>query len=957
MDASEPASPETEPTWQVETGWFARLRAWLFGYDIFISYKREDGLSYAVALEDRLHDLDYACFRDRTEIPPSGNFRKIIERALRRSRLLVVIGSPVATDPVRAEWVRREIETYQQYRSHIIVVNIDGAVDAETWPGISEKVWINETATALEQGKPEENIVHGITQSIRFKKRNRLARWTVTSAVSAIAMLALAAIGFLARSEYISSTLAMAAESELIRIQRPARLYQSAELAARAASRYRSFATHSALQNALRIMPPLLADIEIPCGPKYTARSPDNRFLAVGESWKLCIVDLDKRELVESYDYYSLPATDSFDSISGIRFSPDGMQLTVSMNIIPRGSRFRSYETDSWKESGNIALNVNVTTFEYTPNSQYLLVGTEDGQVVYYRAHDPAPSNRPARILSTHSGKIERLLVDPSRDRLLVSGKNALEAWSLSTLNDPVRTWHRPMGTASIPFSVQLPMLIDQRRGYLIAAYDDVIEIRESDSFELRQTIPMTDVDALFLADDASLIAHSKDGYFKTWKPPRPPLPVSPGTVLQPYVNPVTPLITGDLPTGDTLAATPDGDTLIAFHRQPASTESWGSLMSVSSGREVGRVFHKARIWQYFQDSTGTSAITIGADNHIRFWGDLRGLYKETRHIEDVEMATISGNEEQAAFSTQPLLPFWSDIEIWSINELKPVASHRFKGSTLAIGFTGPQSLLVAHSNKLYSWNPTSPNKGSLTELATFPELGLGCQRAATFSSDADRFVVTAGRGEFWTYTGGSFSKLELAARNRQCPSSVQLSPSGRLLAVAYPSQVVVHDLASSSILFEIPTRYLSRSIAFDDADQLVAIAASDKPGSDYLNPEGSIRVWSIPGKRELIDHNLDAQSSLFNDICLNDSGDKLAVTSDGLLTIWNLVQGSNPAMSLRTSIELATGAIPYCRFSNDSNTVYVVTSHGMEKYSIDLDEMVSDMEHRLGPLLEQDSE
>jgi hypothetical protein len=109
---------------QLETGFFQRLRVWLFGYDIFISYKRADAQGYAAALEDSLKARDLTCFRDYREISPSEDFPARIEKALKRSQMLLVIGSPRAANPDDGIWVRREIETYLKHRSRAVVVKV-----------------------------------------------------------------------------------------------------------------------------------------------------------------------------------------------------------------------------------------------------------------------------------------------------------------------------------------------------------------------------------------------------------------------------------------------------------------------------------------------------------------------------------------------------------------------------------------------------------------------------------------------------------------------------------------------------------------------------------------------------------------------------------------------------------------------------------------------------------------
>ncbi len=46
---------------------FKRFLPLLFGYDVFISYRRRDASSYVNALAAALHEVGFVCFLDREE--------------------------------------------------------------------------------------------------------------------------------------------------------------------------------------------------------------------------------------------------------------------------------------------------------------------------------------------------------------------------------------------------------------------------------------------------------------------------------------------------------------------------------------------------------------------------------------------------------------------------------------------------------------------------------------------------------------------------------------------------------------------------------------------------------------------------------------------------------------------------------------------------------------------------
>ena len=81
----------------------------LFGFDIFISYSRHEAGAYANELYARLRAQDFLCYLDDHESPPGTALTRSIDRALDRSRVLVLIASPAA---LQSEWVSKEVEQF-----------------------------------------------------------------------------------------------------------------------------------------------------------------------------------------------------------------------------------------------------------------------------------------------------------------------------------------------------------------------------------------------------------------------------------------------------------------------------------------------------------------------------------------------------------------------------------------------------------------------------------------------------------------------------------------------------------------------------------------------------------------------------------------------------------------------------------------------------------------------------
>src|SRR5688572_20410798 len=83
----------------------------LLGYDIFISYKRSPLASnYSRNLRNALAEQGFKCFLDQEQTEGGVELRPALQRAIRRSRLLVVLAEP---NVVHSHYVGGEIESFR----------------------------------------------------------------------------------------------------------------------------------------------------------------------------------------------------------------------------------------------------------------------------------------------------------------------------------------------------------------------------------------------------------------------------------------------------------------------------------------------------------------------------------------------------------------------------------------------------------------------------------------------------------------------------------------------------------------------------------------------------------------------------------------------------------------------------------------------------------------------------
>lgn len=174
------------------------LTNFLFGDDVFISYSRSDGTTYAERLAYQLSEVyGLSCRLDLWETLPGREMPEKLLRALRRSRMLVVVTSPGAA---RSPNVGKEIRFYKSAHPgdmHIV------PVDFEQTEGGGRTVlgagWFKhidglppgpcEPLKALADGTPSPEVVQRLGESFAFTRRNRRLFWASVGSLALVLLL------------------------------------------------------------------------------------------------------------------------------------------------------------------------------------------------------------------------------------------------------------------------------------------------------------------------------------------------------------------------------------------------------------------------------------------------------------------------------------------------------------------------------------------------------------------------------------------------------------------------------------------------------------------------------------------------------------------------------------------------------------------------------------------------
>ena len=173
----------------------------LFGYDVFISFALgqppRGTQSYASDLARKLQEHDFSVFFSENE-PPGKDLDDTLNKALRRSSLLVVIASRGTLE--RPGWVRKEVETFRALHPTrpIIPISIAGALSDDTlldairpWLDVRETIWLDDTREAVEQGLTSHEVVERLILAPRSRRATEW--WRLTVAGVSLALIALSA--------------------------------------------------------------------------------------------------------------------------------------------------------------------------------------------------------------------------------------------------------------------------------------------------------------------------------------------------------------------------------------------------------------------------------------------------------------------------------------------------------------------------------------------------------------------------------------------------------------------------------------------------------------------------------------------------------------------------------------------------------------------------------------------
>ena len=218
---------ESQPTRR--SGLIYRAQAFLFGEDIFISYARADGATYAAGLGDALSRQGFSCKLDLWGTQPGKELPRHLTQALGRSAMLVLVGSQGA---MHSAHVAEELSTFRATGRPIIPILFgDQMVDGDVpWQGdVAGLPLSHDALDTLQSGVPSAPVLNRIAKTFTFNtKEQRLRRSAQVAAGVFVVMLA-ASVGLGTYASWKAAAAVRASAEAATQNQRAARARADAE--------------------------------------------------------------------------------------------------------------------------------------------------------------------------------------------------------------------------------------------------------------------------------------------------------------------------------------------------------------------------------------------------------------------------------------------------------------------------------------------------------------------------------------------------------------------------------------------------------------------------------------------------------------------------------------------------------------------------------------------------------
>jgi WD40 repeat protein len=852
----------------------------LFGYDIFLSFALgpppRGTHSYASDLARRLQECDFTVFFSEEEMPPGEQLDVALQRALLRSKALVVIANRDTLQEPR--WVRKEVEEYRQRHPDrpVIPINVGGALQdpalnesAEEWLAYQGKVWIDESEEAVKTGIASERVVERLATTPRQSRANVRWRWVtgaVVALLSVLLVIAATAAWFADRNAKIAKLQAakafarqLAAQAELVMNQQPHLLQRSVLLAVESVNRFPTPEAAELVYAGLSLLPKRIQMIRTPGRVLDIAYSPDGRFLAAGDSTgHVNVWSLDSIQKVSSLNHGGW--------VDSIAFSRDGKLLATSASAgSGKSLRNRANSVLVW----DIANETEVLLVE--PGSPTLAVAlSPDGRLLATGGHNGFARlwdvSEHRELLKMYHGTdnsvhfVKAVVFSPDGSLLATGGSDKqVHIWKVADSTELTRFNHEGR-ILSVNFS---------RSGEVFAAgsADGAVSLYETRSWSklnvLQHELGPTErgVGSVVFSPDGQWLATATSRVVRLW----------------------------EVYEGREAVRVANGDAVVDFHPNGDSFATGSGniiqLWKATTGQAMARMQHE-RLKGVVTNPDGSILASFGGDGLVHLWdmetGFGRGLDVDG-HPTDV---SFHPNGSRVAILTD------RQLAVWDVQSRTCVTQFNHSGgqaNTGAVAFSadGQRLALVAiRYDRAAVWYGFVDLNNNKFQQAFPPFEDLDHSLSAHALSPDGRYLAVAVRN---VRVIGAQEKIRVwgltTAFNAVLPSKHRMtrfmafSANGEFLAIGDPGLgVQVWNVAQKKMMAKIAFHGEMTAVALRHDGQWVIAGGSD----------GIVQVWKVTtGKEKARIRLTDPVRTLH----ISKDGRWLVTsTQDGTIQVWPLM-------------------------------------------------------------------
>ena len=807
-----------------------------WGDDIFISYSRVDGINYAEGLASQLAKREFSCRVDLWETSPGAELPKTLKRALRWSKMFVLVGTKGAANSPSVEL---ELDEFLGSGGTIIPLDFKSAMEKARWfPKIMGLPLTREpNVDALTTGRPSENVISRIENSIKFTQRSKRIRQT--SIISLLMFVTLIALSVVAA---VSAKRALA-EARDARGEANGARKDAGEQAARA--ELERIEAGNQKQAASR------AKGEATKQTQNAKKASDQQRIA--EEKTRTAKNLERIARANALEQGNIARS---RQLAGQAFSYLDKQFDLAMLLGVGASQTPTYEARNFLLT---ALNHNPSLISFLHPPKGVIHGlafSPDGKTLVSGGN--VDGN--LRLWDVGTGRPSRTLIDPQGSgiwsiafsldgRTLASGSgNTIVVWDIFA-DQPLR--HRlilPEGADEVyslafsPDGKTLASGTDDGSILLWSVGSEKPEVAKTLSGHIESTGRKAEVWSVAFSPDGKILASGgQDGTIRLWDVAAS-RPVGEPLVGQEHVWAV--------------AFSPNGKMLASGS---GSENDSVILWDLATRKSIGQPL-KVDAWVRSLTFTSDNNLVVGGDGYLTEWSNL-----DIQPIHPFRSKDYKGNEGT----------------VWTV-------AYAPKTDTFASG-DGTGLIILWRASK-----DRTLEQRMNGDLSDARDVAFSPNGKLLATGGADK-TVRLWDVETREQVGASFTG------HTDQVESVTFSPDGRLLASSGMDKIIrLWNLQTSRPFGEPLDGHADRpfNLAFSPDSKVLASASCEqgcgptvaaRGGPPAKRPQSEIRLWNVASSRRT---RTIAVDGAITGIAFSPSGKMLASGLEGAITLWNLETG-----------------------------------------------------------------